>query len=763
MRIEQINITSFGMLVSRTFEFGCGINLVEGENESGKSTLAAFIKFMLYGLDKKAGADKLSERQRYINWQTGEASGSMILVCDGKRYKIERCVRLTSRSESGRENFRESCSVIDTENGMKVAEGEVPGEVFLGISREVYENTAYIKQLGISGVDASLIGEAIQNILFSADESINTQRACDKLDLSRRAILHKNEHGGKLYDLMLEKSNEEMLLARAKDENSAIIAKEGERAEDIERIEECKARLKTLKDQKEAHDILELLHRFESMHALDEKLKKTEHDFEIYAKVKGYEGFLPDREYVRELTEAERAIIEKRASLLSRQSALAELKNKSAYDPSLSDIFAEIREAGGKEAVLSEHDALAAAKKNMGIFGTVFAVLGGLCLVFGALVLAVFSALASLGFVLLGAGVVLVSAAIGAFFSKKNKSKSLCALLSRFGVREGETLAELVARANRNEEAGLEFRTVLSACENEIEEINAEIEALCASLTKKAAKWGKDGKDIHAVIAEALSVSEKADAMKLETEKYRTPAESAKRELAAYNEKELKKRFSALGVEGADTLSTTALVREIEFTQNKIESLNYRKIETEKQLIALGATARDPVAIAAKLNRIEKEAVSLAKKHAAYKLAIESIETASENLRAGVTPRLSESARAIMSSLTGGKYFEGGYAHGDGEFLVSFVSDGEHRRLEMLSAGTRDAAYISLRIALAELLSKKSSPALILDESSCYLDDARTKNLLTLLDASGAQSIIFSCRKREKELLSGKEFNYIRL
>lgn len=49
VRIERIEIGAFGCLSGVVIEPSDGINLIEADNESGKSTLAAFIKFILYG------------------------------------------------------------------------------------------------------------------------------------------------------------------------------------------------------------------------------------------------------------------------------------------------------------------------------------------------------------------------------------------------------------------------------------------------------------------------------------------------------------------------------------------------------------------------------------------------------------------------------------------------------------------------------------------------------------------------------------------
>ena len=70
MIIEKIVIKSFGMITDMTLEFSEKVNVIEGQNEAGKSTIAAFIRYMLYGFDE-GDAGELAERQKRINWETG--------------------------------------------------------------------------------------------------------------------------------------------------------------------------------------------------------------------------------------------------------------------------------------------------------------------------------------------------------------------------------------------------------------------------------------------------------------------------------------------------------------------------------------------------------------------------------------------------------------------------------------------------------------------------------------------------------------------
>ena len=108
MRILKLNIEDFGCFSDRSFELSEGLNLIEGPNESGKSTLLSFIKFVLYGMPKKT-AETAPERSRSISWQSGVASGSMLIESGKKQYTISR--RGVLRQTAKRESYTEDCKI----------------------------------------------------------------------------------------------------------------------------------------------------------------------------------------------------------------------------------------------------------------------------------------------------------------------------------------------------------------------------------------------------------------------------------------------------------------------------------------------------------------------------------------------------------------------------------------------------------------------------------------------------------------------------
>ena len=85
MRIENIHIDGFGVWNDKTWgTLECGLNVFHGPNETGKSTLMAFIRSMLFGFDKRGSA------KRYEPINGGSHGGWLDLLVGDTRLKVER-------------------------------------------------------------------------------------------------------------------------------------------------------------------------------------------------------------------------------------------------------------------------------------------------------------------------------------------------------------------------------------------------------------------------------------------------------------------------------------------------------------------------------------------------------------------------------------------------------------------------------------------------------------------------------------------------
>ena len=100
MKLIACHIENFGKLSNVTLQFSDGLNVINEANAWGKSTLAAFLKVMFYGLDaKKTSGAFEKERVMYRPWQGGVFGGEVDFEVRGKAYRISRSFGRTEKAD----------------------------------------------------------------------------------------------------------------------------------------------------------------------------------------------------------------------------------------------------------------------------------------------------------------------------------------------------------------------------------------------------------------------------------------------------------------------------------------------------------------------------------------------------------------------------------------------------------------------------------------------------------------------------------------
>ena len=214
MKILELNIFEFGGLKDRSFQLSRGLNLLEGENEAGKSTVWLFIKFMLYGLPKKGQ----EERIRSVSRDGHAAKGVMRVRVGGEEYLIDRSFVEGSRSAS------ERVSVLRLRDGEELYDGVNPGEMLLGVPKEVFESSCGIGQAQNTALGGKKSMDAIRNLLTTADERIDVPKMLERLDRIRVVYRHKNGKGGRVVELGEEKSRLKQQYAQALETQDRLTA-----------------------------------------------------------------------------------------------------------------------------------------------------------------------------------------------------------------------------------------------------------------------------------------------------------------------------------------------------------------------------------------------------------------------------------------------------------------------------------------------------------------------------------------------------------
>ena len=130
-------------------------------------------------------------------------------------------------------------------------------------------------------------------------------------------------------------------------------------------------------------------------------------------------------------------------------------------------------------------------------------------------------------------------------------------------------------------------------------------------------------------------------------------------------------------------------------------------------------------------------------------LAAERIQEIAGEMQAGIGRRLNEEVSEIFAEMTDGKYEK---VWIDEQLEMSLFTGERKVAMNQVSLGTLEQLQLALRIAVANIMYEEKYP-LILDDTFAYYDDYRLERTLRWLSENGQQVIIFTCQKREEELM----------
>lgn len=138
-------------------------------------------------------------------------------------------------------------------------------------------------------------------------------------------------------------------------------------------------------------------------------------------------------------------------------------------------------------------------------------------------------------------------------------------------------------------------------------------------------------------------------------------------------------------------------------------------------------------------------------------IAKEYLEKAYKNMKENITPKFSKQLSKTISKISDEKYKN--IKITDNNIIVE-TENGNYVPISVLSEGTIQQLYFSLRMAILEEISKENLP-IFLDESFVFFDKNRLMNTINYLNNNYKnQIIIFSCTEREKEILNKLNIKY---
>lgn len=206
----------------------------------------------------------------------------------------------------------------------------------------------------------------------------------------------------------------------------------------------------------------------------------------------------------------------------------------------------------------------------------------------------------------------------------------------------------------------------------------------------------------------------------------------------------------AVGLYAWNKLKHKTIGRNVKKALSKdIEKANWEKIRLESEYQEKQVILDNIEEQIKELHIIAPEEEGLLDKIAGLELAMERVEVVSRNIQKDFGRELNEEATKVFKSITNEKYSR---VVVDEDLNVSVYREGRTLGLEQVSRGTVEQIYFSLRMAITTLLHTEELPVL-LDDTFAYYDDKRLKSVLLWLYENKKQVIIFTCHRREIELL----------
>lgn len=234
MKILSLRVASFGKLSGVELIFNAGLNVIGNSNGFGKTTMASFVRAMLYGFTyrREGGA---TDASHYAPWGSDDKfGGSMTVEHNGETYRIERFFGKTARSEE--------LSFTNAKTNKQVSIPASVGEFLLGLTAESYDRSAYFPQEAVELSANDNFEGRLANLVENGD--VDYDKTQKNLRDYRRSLKLEKGNGGQIYDLTVKKSRYEQELRSAETAKSRSATIDG-------RLKEIEAERKRLNDEQE--------------------------------------------------------------------------------------------------------------------------------------------------------------------------------------------------------------------------------------------------------------------------------------------------------------------------------------------------------------------------------------------------------------------------------------------------------------------------------------------------------------------------------
>ena len=745
MKIKCIYISAFGGVKNLKLDLNDNFNVIYGENENGKTTVMSFIKMMFYGSDRAKGDLSKSPRKRYTPWDNSQMAGSIDFIKDGKNYRLERIF--------GDSNSTDKVTLINTDLGTRENVSADIGAKFLGLSSAAFERSIFIGQFGFPENNTNAEGEInskLSNLALTGEEDASFDEVYKRLEKAKLALASKSGRAGE-YDKNLSslKALNEALLKATETQDKINFGKQKAK-EIVAKIEELQEKANKLKvtidkeqDFRNAEKLRELLDlkaeldnitkslTLENGTVIDEMfLKKI--DF-CLSKISGVKTKIENLENENKVIKQglDLALDPNKAS----PEKLAELENKiKALEENQADLKSNYNDT---EKALN-------TKKSPKLILLILGVIFGL----GGAVLCTYNTY--IGAIVALIGIVLCTAFTMITTANGSKRKGLESKLLDIKLELNELMTVITLEKSNLNAITTALNSNAAMIENQQNHIKENISRI---EEHKKEKLVYDG-ELEALLGETFNTTE----IDLVLEEFRQKSAMQKeiKQKINYILKDvgnISYEMAAQKIKEAETFGEISDFESIKSEyDNILDEITTKKTDATAILTEIKAAEKvmeNPETLKKQINELTEKTENQAKYVADLDLAMQVLTESFAEVRRSYGSVLDSKTGEIFSGITGGRYQSLNVSK---SFDISVQKADQFGTFDSayLSSGTVDQAYLSLRLALSELINDSDdSLPIMLDDSLAQFDDNRQKIAIEYLNeySNKNQIIMFTCHK----------------
>ena len=695
MEIQEMRAT-FGKLQDQTLSLKPGLNCIYAPNESGKSTWSHFLRIMLYGLSTRERGD-LADKNRFAPW-SGAAMRGQLQVADGNGTSLT-LSRDTRRANAPMGQF--ACTYTGTATAVPGIDGQNAGETLLGVPREVFERSAFIRQSALAVDSDAELERRIAALITTGEEDVSYTEVQERLkkQLNRR---RSNRANGQIPALEREIAELESQQAHRDDLTRQAAAAQQQLDSLTRQAEELQTQQALWQQQKQT----ERLRQYRQAQQDAEEAERKA----AWLLAESADA-LPEDSLLNRLEGQCAALQESQAGL--RQAQTTAQQAKAEADDAAARCAAHPlspRDEAACQAQLDTITALAVPSPLPAIAGILLTICGGM----------------------------------GAVFHSTTLQLCLLIALALSGI--GLTASSLLRRKNA------------IAAQAQADADRAALTAQLADYLPLLRQQQEAARRSQEAAATAADLGGAQMAL-LHLRQQRT-ALSAARQAArdAAMRRDLLKQQLPESMPNTDdtplprpTISQEALAEQLPRITQLQQSARSRLDTLTGQLRALGSAGD----IDAQLQQRRQQLQQLQGEYDAIALAMTVLDEANTTLQNRFSPALGARAAEIFSKITAGRYQKVLLSR---DLSLETDSEGAQRSVQLLSQGAADQLYLAVRLAICDLvLPEDKHVPLILDDALLTFDDDRLHAALDYLleESEKRQILLFTCQKREGAYLSG--------